>query len=662
MARMRMNKTDFSAGELDPRLDGRYDLEVYAKGCSILENALPMPQGGITKVPGTHYVAEVATSEAGGEERYTRLIPMVIPGASGDIRRRHIVLEFGHETLRFYYDHEQIEDGGSPLELETPFSATPDNPEVRELKYQQIDNVLYVVHPSHEPWKLTWDGSGITDWSVGDVSFETGSVDFSDPPRAIAFKDDRLYFARDQDIFGSKVGEYEDFVVGTDDDEAFEFTIAAGYGSEILWMETHIDIVIGTSAGEYILTGGGSPITPSNVFVRRESSYGSRDIQGRLIGDSLAFVQRAGRKIREYFSPEQGAPYQGRDLTWWAAHVTGDGIVDMDFAQEPFPATWCVRDDGRIAVMVRDRIMDSLGWAELITDGDYEAVCAIRGDAQDEIWTVVRREIDGSIKRYVEYFEPLEDASLAQSVYVHSAVMFGGDESVDITDVQVDGSDHVIVTAPSHGLSVGDFFEITNVDGMTELNGNVYRAEAISGDDITLGYTDGSGEVDGSEFSAYEDNGVLQRMYETVTGLEHLEGEDVVVLADGGIHSPKTVDSGEISLDRWTNRVVTGLEYRSRARTMRLELGGRKRVVNIELRFLNTVGAKVGPDPERAEEILWMEYGDSVLGPAQRFTGDKSVTITAEVDRAGYIDVLHDYPLPFTLLALGADLSRYPEV
>jgi len=54
---------DFRAGELTPDLDARVDLKDYYRGCKILENAMPIIEGGVARVPGTYYVRPVKTDE-----------------------------------------------------------------------------------------------------------------------------------------------------------------------------------------------------------------------------------------------------------------------------------------------------------------------------------------------------------------------------------------------------------------------------------------------------------------------------------------------------------------------------------------------------------------------------------------------------------------------
>ena len=45
MARVAVELTNFTGGELSPRLDGRTDLAKYESGCSTLENLVVYPHG-----------------------------------------------------------------------------------------------------------------------------------------------------------------------------------------------------------------------------------------------------------------------------------------------------------------------------------------------------------------------------------------------------------------------------------------------------------------------------------------------------------------------------------------------------------------------------------------------------------------------------------------
>jgi hypothetical protein len=64
MARVAVQLTNFTGGELSPRLDGRNDLSKYASGCKTLQNMIVYPHGSAARRPGTSFVAEVKTSSA----------------------------------------------------------------------------------------------------------------------------------------------------------------------------------------------------------------------------------------------------------------------------------------------------------------------------------------------------------------------------------------------------------------------------------------------------------------------------------------------------------------------------------------------------------------------------------------------------------------------
>ena len=89
--------TNFSSGELTPRLDGRVDIAKYPNGCNTLENAIIWPQGGASRRDGLHFAAEVKDST-----KQVRLINFEFSTTQA------YVLEFGDQYIRFYKDNGQI--------------------------------------------------------------------------------------------------------------------------------------------------------------------------------------------------------------------------------------------------------------------------------------------------------------------------------------------------------------------------------------------------------------------------------------------------------------------------------------------------------------------------------------------------------------------------
>ncbi len=93
-------------------------------------------------------------------------------------------------------------------------------------------------------------------------------------------------------------------------------------------------------------------------------------------------------------------------------------------------------------------------------------------------------------------------------------------------------------------------------------------------------------------------------MVDTISGLDHLEGQVVSVLANGATHPDRTVSGGSITLARSSTKVKVGLKYTSLLQTMRLDAGAQngtsqaktKRIFNISIRLYESIGVEVGPD------------------------------------------------------------------
>ena len=157
MARVAAQLTNFTAGELSPRLDGRNDLAKYSAGCATVENMVIYPHGAAARRPGTQYVASVKTPAA-----KTRLIPFEFS------TEQTYILEFGNTYIRFYRNNGQIESGGSAYEIVSPYLTA----ELFDIKFAQSAEHMYITHPNHQTRKLS--RTGHTSWSLAAVEFTNG--------------------------------------------------------------------------------------------------------------------------------------------------------------------------------------------------------------------------------------------------------------------------------------------------------------------------------------------------------------------------------------------------------------------------------------------------------------------------------------------------------
>ena len=157
MARVAAQLTNFTAGELSPRLDGRNDLAKYSAGCAIVENMVIYPHGAAARRPGTQFVASVKTPA-----NKTRIIPFEFN------TEQTYILELGNNYIRFYRNQGQIQSSGSPYEISTPYTTA----QIFDLKFAQSADVMYITHPSHQTRTLS--RTGHTSWSLDVVNFTNG--------------------------------------------------------------------------------------------------------------------------------------------------------------------------------------------------------------------------------------------------------------------------------------------------------------------------------------------------------------------------------------------------------------------------------------------------------------------------------------------------------
>lgn len=421
--------------------------------------------------------------------------------------------------------------------------------------------------------------AGTTQFSEGAFSTKNGF------PKAVAFYEQRLYFAgtdlQPQSIFGSKSADFENHTPGTEDDAAVNVTIASDQVNVIKHLLPGRFLQILTTSSEFTLSGGtgATPVTPTNVNVLRETTFGTSDVRPLRAGNSTILVQKGLEKVKEITFDLDTDGLLGVDLTILADHITRGGVSDMIWQQEPELILWFVHSDGGLIGLTYDRANAAIGWHDhnIGGSGVVESITAIPSGAEDQVYVSVKRTINGSTVRHIEFLKPIN---------------FGG----NITDA---------------------FF----VD-----SGLTYSGSSTS----------------------------------TITGLNHLEGETVQIVADGSAHADKTVSGGSVTLDRSATKVHVGYGYDSIVQTLRLEGGANdgvsqgkiKRIHGVTVRFLETVGAEVGPTLTSLDRIPFRDSSMDMDTAVPIFSGDKEVSFPSGYDNDSRVVIKQSQPLPMTIIAI----------
>jgi hypothetical protein len=535
--------------------------------------------------------------------------------------------------------------------------------------------------------------SGTAEWRLGEWNDTDGW------PSVVSFVQQRLATAatirEPQKFWLSVSGDIENFADSDKegdvlDDSSINFRLAAQRVNTILWFAARKKAIIGTQDGNWTLRSDGAILKPTDISADFEVSAGCAKIPPIEIRSRLVFAQKQLRKVVEFADVIQSNGLEGFDafdLTLLNDRILKDGVIQMAYQQEPDSVIWCVRGDGQLATLTYQPDQDVLGWSRQIIGGAFqgshavvESVAAIPGQdgpgqfkssaERDEVWVVVKREINGTTKRYIECIESAfnGDEDLQEDAfYVDSGLTLNNPIAISAITKANPG---VVTTAAAHGLSNGEEIRITRVKGMTELNNTSFKVAGVTATTFQLQDTS-SVNVNTTNFKTYSAGGEVRDKVTTISGLSHLEGQTVQVFADGAVQNTKTVSSGSITLDSAASLIHIGLSYTRRYKSLKLAYGGRdgasigrpKSIADIILVVMETAEgaisvATVEDGVTGAVTELDLRSANDIDGnPVDFFTGEIRLGVTAGFDDDIRILLEGSAPVPATVLALSPEID-----
>lgn len=150
----------------------------------------------------------------------------------------------------------------------------------------------------------------------------------------------------------------------------------------------------------------------------------------------------------------------------------------------------------------------------------------------------------------------------------------------------------------------------------------------------------------------------------TVSGLSHLEGETVAVLADGAVLPERVVTGGSITLDAEASKVQVGLPFTSDLQLLPFAAqigeafgqGRRKNINRAFIRISQSSGIFAGPDFGSLRE--YKQRTDEAYGtPPDRVTGVVEIVVDPAWDEDGALCIRQSYPLPSTVVSVTAEVA-----
>ena len=270
-------------------------------------------------------------------------------------------------------------------------------------------------------------------------------------PKTGTFYQDRLWSAsttsQPQTLFSSGTGNYSCYSPTTIDKQEVKATnaiVATLADSQV----NQINRIIGDAAGLLVLTTGGewlgraasgatAALTASDITFQKQSNYGSGTVDPVRVGGQVISVQRDGVVIRELGYDYTQDRFNAPMLTLLSEHVTGSGVKDIAYQQGKTNMVWFVRNDGQLLTLTYEKGEEVVAWQRqpMAKSNNVaaivESVAVTKDTGYDNVWILVKRNINGTVKHYIEMIKkPYEDGDAHNTAcYLDSSITASGSAS-----------------------------------------------------------------------------------------------------------------------------------------------------------------------------------------------------------------------------------------
>jgi hypothetical protein len=625
------------------------------------------PHGGVTRRPGTEYLGEVKDSSS-----VTRLIPFEFKTADT------YALEFGEQYMRVFRNGLQVledsEKAVSAITLANPgvFTSTAhglsDGDEV--YLYNTSGDMTELVERNYLVANVTTDTFTLTDLFGNDID-TTGytayggsniSVDklyeISTPYTSDQINDVR--FAQSADTMYLVHPSHEVRTLSRTDHNSWTLTTATITGSPTPALTGADNYPSVVSFFEQRLVFGATNNNPQTLWFSKSADY--LNFTTGTADDNALIYTIASNKVNaiRYLSATRILNIGTSGGEYVLTTTNGGPVTPTSTVIRKYSNYGCIDSE---VVQVADVTLFAQRGARKVREFRYIGEVDVAGYAAPDITILAEHLTEGGIQEFAYQQEPesiiwarrtdgtllgltyrREEEIVAWHKHILGGTFNGGQAVVES-----------IITLPTDS-GEDELYMIVKrtINGVTKRYVEVMKAFDFGGDTTAAFFVDSGLVYAGSATTK-------------LSGLYHLEGETMSVLANGATHADKVVSGGGIELDFSATSGAVGFGFTSEMQTLRLEGGSSdgtsqgkpKRIHDITVRFHETVGAEVGTDSGNADRIFFRDSSMNMDEAVPLFTGDKEIEFAGGFTDGDRIYVRQSQPLPMTVLALYPRMNTF---
>lgn len=687
---------NFTGGEVTPTLSARYDLQKFGSFLQCCENFIPNLHGDIERRPGMRFIADL-----GGKS-------VLIPFQFNTEPENNYVLIFREGSITVASADGLL----SGVSIESPYALD----DVYALSTAQAGDIVYLAHKNYVLRKLTRSGTAPDyEWALEEVVLNQSIAVPAAPT---------VTFVRDNGDDSAPLNYTLRYVVTAVDGDGVE-SVASAVGSTSGKYPT--DWVVGNHVDLAWTAVDGAE--EYNVYRESAGYYGFIGVSRSTSFQDQNFEPDTATTPKEDWNPFEGgnnpatvAFHQQRLVLGGTKDDPASFFMSRTGDYENFRKARPLQDDDPVEYMLASGSIDEIRWMASFGDlligtsgAEYKATSSGAAITSSDVQISVQSYWGSSglapliIGQSVMHCQR-SGSHVRDLYYSWESDGYAGND-LSLLAPQLVESHHIMQWAfqqsPGSNIwAVRDDGVLLCLTYMKEQNVYGWSRHVTQGKVLSVAVISGSQEdvvmlvverevggakkyflerlagrfrdTDGIEEAFYVDCGLTSRREtaaEMMTGLGHLEGADVVALADGSPVEGLKVADGAVTLPYAAKVVTVGLNYVSALSPLPLEtdtqqgatLGKRRAYGKCVLRLYRSVGGKyaatepgdlfdvAGWKGRTAYDLPFLpeKYGEA----CQPFSGDIEISLPSGQDADTSLWLMQDRPMPFRVVAIMADVD-----
>ena len=682
-------KNNFSSGQIDRDIKSRYDLPLFQNGHEISRNFFHTIKGYCYYRTGFEFLQEIG---------YAALYEFKFN------QDQSYLLIFRIQYIEFWtYDENNelvqvLDDDGDELTLTHPWGT-----EVFNLCMTQNCDVLYITHLGGEYAEYQLKRTASNAFSLSTTTFtNSGTASLSSSsagtnhgfPCTCAFYENRLNRCSSSNyptyLYGSKGADYDNITVGTGTNDGYQFDLSEA-NSSALWLVSGVNsLLIGTAEGILTVNGGSvsTAITPEDISAKLSCRVPVAQVKPVYVDNYAFFVSANKRQLHMFEYDVLLEQFKATNLSKGNYEITKGGITKLAYKFDRFNLIFALCGTKLLSICFsNDEAVNS--WSEFITDGEFIDICTVtRPDGDYDLFANIKRTINGvdayylerltdvvEFSRFEDFVSDVPDGASAADILElkkEDKYAFYREIAEELRDcnyldcsMKYDGLQSSTITLDDDILTCSEeIFDENSVGKRIWYKSETGREYGIM--DITEYISQTQVKVNVLLTPTSSSTSAWYLSATVFSGLEHLEGETVAVVGNGGYIGDFVVTDGQIDITSAnTNKVgtaVIGLKYKGILKSTNLGIDissqgtqtftNMKNIYKIGLELSFSAGCKIGSNLYDLSEVQNFNPEGLYDIPPLPMDDYTEIFYDDDYDREKHYFVVQDSPLPLHITSV----------